>query len=157
MIGGCVCIASDELCQNNLAGAISSTKANAIMLTPSSATLISPEKVPSLKQLHLGGEKLTAANIETWADKVKLVVGYGPTECAVATTGRIVKGITPQKENIGPALGAVTWLVDPANHDRLVPLGTIGELLIEGPIVGQGYVNDPERQPLHLLKILLGS
>ncbi|RAQ58613.1 nonribosomal peptide synthase [Aspergillus flavus] len=145
MIGGCVCIASDELCQNNLSAAISSTNANAVMLTPSSATLISPENAHSLKQLHLGGEKLTAANIETWADKLKLVVGYGPAECAVTTTGRIVKGMVPQKENIGPAFGAVTWLVDPASHDRLVPLGTIGELLIEGPIVGQGYVNDPER------------
>lgn len=152
MIGGCVCIASDELCQNNLAGAISSTMANAIMLTPSSATLISPENVPSLKQLHLGGEMLTAANIETWATRLKLVVGYGPAQCAITTTGRIVKGLPPQQENIGSAFGAVTWLVDPANHNRLVPLGTIGELLIEGPIVGQGYVNDPKKTAVSFIE-----
>ncbi len=39
----------------------------------------------------------------------------------------------------------MTWVVDPENHDRLLPLGCIGELLLEGPLVGPGYLDDPER------------
>lgn len=31
------------------------------------------------------------------------------------------------------------------NSDRLAPIGGIGELLIEGPILGRGYLNDDER------------
>jgi acyl-CoA synthetase (AMP-forming)/AMP-acid ligase II len=39
----------------------------------------------------------------------------------------------------------VCWVVDQTDHERLVPIGAVGELLIEGPIVGRGYLNNPER------------
>ena len=42
-------------------------------------------------------------------------------------------------------MGLVTWVVDPENHDYLLPLGCIGELLLEGPLVGRGYLNDPDK------------
>ncbi|KAJ5642800.1 acetyl-CoA synthetase-like protein [Penicillium lividum] len=47
--------------------------------------------------------------------------------------------------NIGYLTGGVCWVVDPADHERLVLIGAVGELLIEGPIVGRGYLKDPER------------
>ena len=31
------------------------------------------------------------------------------------------------------------------NHDHLLPLGSIGELLLEGPLVGPSYLNNPEK------------
>jgi acyl-CoA synthetase (AMP-forming)/AMP-acid ligase II len=34
------------------------------------------------------------------------------------------------------AQNASCWIVDPDNHDELQPVGSIGELLIGGPIVG---------------------
>jgi acyl-CoA synthetase (AMP-forming)/AMP-acid ligase II/aryl carrier-like protein/NRPS condensation-like uncharacterized protein len=37
------------------------------------------------------------------------------------------------------------WIVDPNDHEILLPVGAVGELLVEGPIVGQGYLNDPEK------------
>ncbi|XP_044722092.1 AMP-binding enzyme domain-containing protein [Hirsutella rhossiliensis] len=46
--------------------------------------------------------------------------------------------------HIGSGAGAVTWIVNPEDHNELTPLGCIGELLIEGPIVGLGYLDDPE-------------
>jgi hypothetical protein len=36
---------------------------------------------------------------------------------------------------IGKSVASVGWVVDPANHDKLAPLGSIGELLVEGPIL----------------------
>jgi hypothetical protein len=35
--------------------------------------------------------------------------------------------------------------VDPKDHDRLVPIGAVGELVIQGEIVGRGYLNEPEK------------
>jgi acyl-CoA synthetase (AMP-forming)/AMP-acid ligase II/aryl carrier-like protein len=37
------------------------------------------------------------------------------------------------------------WIVDPNDHEILLPVGAVGELLVEGPIVGQGYLDDPEK------------
>jgi non-ribosomal peptide synthetase component F len=36
-------------------------------------------------------------------------------------------------------------MVDPMNHNKLVPLGAIGKLLVEGPILAPGYLNDLEK------------
>ena len=52
---------------------------------------------------------------------------------------------TVRSGNIGRAYGARIWITEKANPDRLVPIGAIGEILIEGPGVGRGYINDPEK------------
>lgn len=31
------------------------------------------------------------------------------------------------------------------DHDKPAPIGAVGELLIKGPIVGRGYVNDKDK------------
>jgi aryl carrier-like protein len=46
---------------------------------------------------------------------------------------------------IGKSVASVGWVVDPANHDKLAPLGSIGELLVEGSILARGYLNDAEK------------
>lgn len=35
--------------------------------------------------------------------------------------------------------------MDPNDHDRLVPIRSIGELVIEGPTLARGYLADPEK------------
>jgi acyl-CoA synthetase (AMP-forming)/AMP-acid ligase II len=47
--------------------------------------------------------------------------------------------------SIGKGVGLVTWVVDPENHNCLLPPGYISELLLEGPLVGSGYLNDPDK------------
>ncbi|KAG6038309.1 putative NRPS-like protein biosynthetic cluster [Claviceps citrina] len=46
---------------------------------------------------------------------------------------------------IGYGAGAVTWIVDPEDDRHLLPVGCVGELLLEGPIVGLGYPNNDEQ------------
>ncbi|KJK63823.1 AMP-binding enzyme [Aspergillus parasiticus SU-1] len=36
-------------------------------------------------------------------------------------------------------------VVDPENHNTVLPIGAVGELLVEGPIVGREYLNEPEK------------
>ncbi|KAL8801121.1 MAG: hypothetical protein Q9182_004673 [Xanthomendoza sp. 2 TL-2023] len=47
--------------------------------------------------------------------------------------------------NVGRPTARRYWVVNPANHDLLVPIGSPGELLIQGPIVAQGYLGDAEK------------
>jgi non-ribosomal peptide synthetase component F len=47
--------------------------------------------------------------------------------------------------NIGRGVGGRTWIVDPRNYNKLVPVGGIGELVIEGRIVARGYLNNDQK------------
>ncbi|KAL4971302.1 hypothetical protein BDW66DRAFT_163793 [Aspergillus desertorum] len=40
-------------------------------------------------------------------------------------------------------MASIFWVVNPASIGQLVPRGTPGELLIEGPQLARGYLNDP--------------
>ncbi|KAH8712255.1 hypothetical protein GQ44DRAFT_829973 [Phaeosphaeriaceae sp. PMI808] len=145
--GACVCVPSEEQRLNDLSGAISELNANFTDLTPTVAALLKPADVPSLKTLGLGAEPLTKALIETWRPYVRVFGQYGPSEASINSAWRdFTNG--GEATNIGKAIGSVSWVVDPENRDRLMPIGCKGELLIEGPILSRGYLNDPEKTAL---------
>ena len=47
--------------------------------------------------------------------------------------------------NIGYPVACNLWVVDPDDHNILVPLGCVGELLIQGSTLARGYLKDPEK------------
>ncbi|KAK4867831.1 hypothetical protein LT330_007490 [Penicillium expansum] len=146
MLGGTICVPSEDDRLNDVAGAIRRLNVTWTFLTPSIASIIEPTSVPSLKHLVCGGEKMSNEVITKWANSVHLMNGYGPTETcvfavidnAVATNrdpGRIGYGIP----------STLTWIVDPDNHDRLTPLGAVGELALEGAPLAREYLKNPEK------------
>jgi non-ribosomal peptide synthetase component F len=48
-------------------------------------------------------------------------------------------------KNIGYPISCHAWVVKPEDVNSLVPIGCVGELMIEGPIVGRGYLNDDQK------------
>jgi aryl carrier-like protein len=44
--------------------------------------------------------------------------------------------------NLGRACSGALWIVNPTNANRLVPIGAPGELLLEGPNIGEGYIKN---------------
>ncbi|KAK2877271.1 NRPS [Arthroderma sp. PD_2] len=143
IVGGCLCVPSDTDRLSGISQAVDKFRVNAALLTPSVTRTLVPEEIPTLKSLTLGGEEMTAADIEQWSSHVRLSNAYGPAECAcVSTTQPLVRGTTCPG-NIGYGIASVTWLVDKDDHTKLVPIGEVGELLIEGPSVGRGYLNNP--------------
>lgn len=145
MVGGCICIPSEDERNYDLAGAMNRMEVNTADLTPSFINQLAPEDVPNLKTLILGGEKLTSDCLKTWADRLCLINGYGATECCV--TSLVNSKVDPHTDpaNIGLAVGVVCWVVEAANPSRLAPIGCIGELLIEGPTLARGYLNDEKK------------
>ncbi|KAI1626476.1 hypothetical protein EDD37DRAFT_349340 [Exophiala viscosa] len=145
MLGGTLCIPNDEERMDDLAGVINRMDVNIAYLTPSVASILHPEDVPGLEVLALGGEAVRAENIALWADKLYLVNIYGPAECSVWSTGLhpVPKGTSPA--NIGFGLGALMWITEVGNPDKLCAIGCTGELLIQGPIVARGYLKDKEK------------
>ncbi|KAK7425877.1 hypothetical protein QQZ08_007591 [Neonectria magnoliae] len=139
-LGGCVCIPSERQRLDNLSQAVSNLGVTWAFLTPSVARRIDPDTVPQLRTLILGGEPMLPADMETWSHKVRLGVGYGPAECAVLCTAQ-PEVRASSVTNIGRPYGGSAWIVSPTDHERLQPIGAVGELVISGPAVGRGYLS----------------
>ncbi|KAL4928191.1 uncharacterized protein BDV17DRAFT_291936 [Aspergillus undulatus] len=152
--GGCVCVVSEEdrVDISNLTAKMEAMSANLAVLTPTVAGLIDPKTVPTLSTLVLAGEAVAPSAAETWSPHVTLFNGYGPAECTILATanGPIVK--KEKAPSVGTALSGAIWVVDTEDHNRLTPIGVIGELLISGPLVARGYLNDPERTSQSFVK-----
>jgi len=145
MRGGCVCVPSEHDRFNDLAGAINRLNVNFMDITPTVASFLRPSDVPSVKGLSLGGEPLTKDNIETWGKEVSLHCCYGPSECCVNSTWNGNLGNSSEATNIGKSIGSISWIVNSDNHNYLTPIGCVGELLIEGPILAREYLHDPDK------------
>lgn len=142
MTGGCVCVPSEVERLNDIPHAVTRLKANWMHITPSVARTIQPSQAPGINTLVLSGEALQEDNVQTWAPAVHLINAYGPAECSVDCV--VNDQVASYPESIGTASAAVSWIVDVENPDRLLPIGAVGELLVEGPIVGRGYLQEEE-------------
>ncbi|KAG6038307.1 putative NRPS-like protein biosynthetic cluster [Claviceps citrina] len=113
--GGCLCVPSDADRRGNLEQSMTSLRANILQLTPSVFQLLSPASVP---------------DVDT---------------CTPTSTINYDATCPEEAVHIGKGAGVVTWVVNPANSHELAPAGCVGELLLEGPLVGSGYLNNDER------------
>ncbi|KAH6613528.1 hypothetical protein B0J18DRAFT_469876 [Chaetomium sp. MPI-SDFR-AT-0129] len=150
--GGCVCMPSEEERVNDLAGVMRRMGVNYTFLPPRVLPTLPPGDVPSLRTLIVGGEALHARYVAGWLGEGRRVLNaYGPAECCIISTCREfggegaegVEGV--EASNIGHALAGRLWVVDETDPDRLVPLGAVGELLIEGPLLARGYLHDADK------------
>jgi long-chain acyl-CoA synthetase len=89
---------------------------------------------PLLQETKLRFEELTGG---------KLVEAYGLTEAHVATHANPIYGEN-RAGSIGlPLPGVDSRIVDAENGENELPIGEIGELIIKGPSIMQGYWNMP--------------
>ncbi|CAI4212353.1 unnamed protein product [Parascedosporium putredinis] len=155
ILGGCVCVPSDaqKMDPEQLMQFIQVEQVNHIFLTPSFLTLLDPARVPSLQRLLVGGEVVPQQLLQRWrSDTRRVDVVYGPTECCVYCSGIDSRDLVPGKNLIGKTVGSVSWVTDPSDPNNLVPIGAIGELLIQGPIVSQGYLDDEAKTAASFVK-----
>lgn len=96
---------------------------------------------------HFGGAPMPSATIEALAERLPgltLVNGYGATEtCSPAIMLPVGDGPT-DIDSVGRALACVELLVMDPETCVEVPTGESGELWVRGPMVIEGYWNDPE-------------
>ena len=144
--GGCVCIPSEEERMKDISGAIRRMNVTWTLLTPSVANIVDPDAAPSLEVLVCGGEAMSPEVISKWADKVRLVNAYGPSESSVVAAVNSKVSTERNASCIGVGIPAtLTWILDPADHDKLAPLGAVGELALEGPTLAREYLKNPQK------------
>ncbi|CAO2655532.1 Nn.00g043350.m01.CDS01 [Neocucurbitaria sp. VM-36] len=142
--GGTLCTPSEERRMNDLSGAMRDMRVTLAGMTPSVARTLDVDILDHLDSIALGGEGVSASDAASWGQRTKVVNAYGPSETTVGATINADVGAKPYI-TMGKGKGCAIWLTDPENHNKLVPIGAVGELLIEGPIVGNGYLNNPAK------------
>jgi amino acid adenylation domain-containing protein len=134
-----------------LAGTIISAGVTTIRFVPSMLGLFLDHPLAaectSLKRIFSGGEPLPA-DLAARARRmlpIELYNFYGPTEATIDITWWPVKDDTPCDRLIPigrPVANSEAFVLD--RHQRLVPIGTPGELYLGGVQVASGYVGRPE-------------
>ncbi|PYH77105.1 nonribosomal peptide synthetase [Aspergillus uvarum CBS 121591] len=142
IFGGCVCIPSETQRNTDLAGCMRDYRINWACFTPSSLRLFSPEDCPELRTLCVGGEPMTQAHVDVWATKTVFINAYGPAETCFCTAG-VVNPALWKPGDVGNMFGGLAWITEIDNPHRLAAIGAVGELVVEGPAVARGYLNNP--------------
>ncbi|CAF9933277.1 MAG: hypothetical protein ALECFALPRED_005545 [Alectoria fallacina] len=147
--GGTICIPSDDDRMNNIASTMRDMRVTYALFTPSLLSTLRPEDfdLATLKTLVIAGESPPQDLLTLWASTSELQVlnAYGPTECCVICCAANITQSGPRARNMGRAIGDTLWIVDASDISKLASIGAVGELLIEGPTVGRGYIGADER------------
>ncbi|QTH60127.1 long-chain fatty acid--CoA ligase [Corynebacterium hindlerae] len=93
-----------------------------------------------------GASSLPVKTVDKWETLTggRLVEGYGLTECSPIVTGNPMDG-NRRPGYVGvPFPDTLVRIANPENLDETQPDGVEGELLVKGPQVFKGYLNQPE-------------
>lgn len=134
-------------------------KSNATLavMTPSFAELLLTDKsfnkelLPKLNTIIFCGEKLfniTVEKIYKRFKNIKIINSYGPTECTFAVTSIELTKDSVNENNI--PVGRVkkgTDILILDNEKNVLEENEIGEILITGDSVAEGYLEAPEKNP----------
>ncbi len=102
-------------------------------LPPSILPLVDPAALPGcLDTIVIGGEVCPPAAVRAWAERVRVVNVYGPTEATICTSLGVCDAGTWDRPRLGAPLEHVEYRVEE------------GELLIAGDALALGYVDRPE-------------
>lgn len=143
---------------NDLPGTITKLNIDAAELTPTvvGSLLQKRSNAPGLKLLLTIGEMLTRPIVEEFGGsetKPNMLYGmYGPTEAAIHCTIYPKMEASAKPGNIGIPFDTVSTFIaaasetsDAAANLKFLPIGELGELVLGGPQLAQGYLNREEQ------------
>lgn len=106
--------------------------------------------LPSIKYFYFDGEELTvntATKLHERFPTARIVNAYGPTEATVALSAvQITPTMIAQAERLPigyPKPDSPTFIID--DDGNILPTGKMGEIIVSGPGVSKGYINNPEK------------
>lgn len=108
------------------------------------------EKMPGITHFYFDGEELTVKTAQKLRDRfpnARIINAYGPTEATVALSAVAVTDemlATLKRLPIGYTKeDSPTFVID--EDGKVLPNGEQGEIIVSGPAVSKGYMNNPEK------------
>uniref|UniRef100_A0A8H7K5W8 Carrier domain-containing protein n=1 Tax=Bionectria ochroleuca TaxID=29856 RepID=A0A8H7K5W8_BIOOC len=142
MAGASLYIPSEEDKMDDLAGYINSNAIQHLILTPSVVRTLRAKDLPTVNLIFLGGETVTQEILDNWFSRVRLFNAWGPAEATVCSSFHEYRSKTDHPSTVGKSTGGFCWIVDPEDHEKLAPIGTVGEVIIQGPTITREYLGD---------------
>ncbi|KAM6484704.1 hypothetical protein HDV62DRAFT_404496 [Trichoderma sp. SZMC 28011] len=148
--GTLICFSSMELLDyNTLPKTFADEGIQAMFITPAllrQYLVHCPDLFRGIQTLHIGGDRLDKQDTFT---TMRLINGdvfncYGPTENTCISTYFHISRLTPENCVNGVPIGRAfpnsgAFVMD--SHQRLVPLGVVGELVVTGDGLARGYAD----------------
>ncbi|KAM0286560.1 hypothetical protein ACHAO9_008190 [Fusarium lateritium] len=133
--GGCVCVPSAHDRVHDIAGAIARMDVTWSYMTSVIARKIHPDSVPSLRTLCFRTRKLDPDTYMPWLEDHDILLAYGAPD--ICPLGISVTEVSRDNslDVISPPVTGRFWVLNPDNPKKLVPVGAIGELAIDSPLV----------------------
>ena len=108
------------------------------------------EKMPAITHFYFDGEELTVKTAQKLRERfphARIINAYGPTEATVALSAVAVTDemlATLKRLPIGyTKADSPTFVID--EDGNKLPNGEQGEIIVSGPAVSKGYMNNPEK------------
>ncbi|GFP57380.1 nonribosomal peptide synthetase lcsA [Trichoderma asperellum] len=143
LVGACLYVPSPDEQKTQLEDYIRKHNINCALLTPTVARTIRPDDVPSLDILLIGGEATTRDILDIWCNNLRLFNIWGPAECCVAASIHRWTSATESPNVIGRPISGSCWIVDPDDPKSMAPIGTVGEIAVQGRNLFSEYLSDP--------------
>ncbi|ODQ71594.1 hypothetical protein LIPSTDRAFT_4826 [Lipomyces starkeyi NRRL Y-11557] len=146
--GATLVSAHRPLLLSDLTNVINRMQVDSVELTPTVASLLKHDEVPTLRVVMTIGESLTAGVIQQFGCPGLLYNTYGPTEATIQCTAAVDGTSNDSVEgDIGAPLttvGAMIADTEIRDHIKPLPVGWAGELVVAGSQVAKGYLNRAE-------------
>ena len=108
------------------------------------------EKMPDITHFYFDGEELTVKTAQKLHERfpnARIINAYGPTEATVALSAVAITDemlATLKRLPIGYTKeDSLTFIID--EEGNKLPNGEQGEIIVSGPAVSKGYMNNPEK------------
>ena len=142
--GATVCLsgAEDLLPGPRLNTTLARTATTILTAPPSLLAAVPHSTLPSLRMVIAAGEPCSAALVDRWQPGRRFFNAYGPTECTIWSTVHECSAGEADPPIGKPIRGMSVFILD--EYGNLCPAGAAGELAIAGPMVGLGYLHQPD-------------
>lgn len=137
--GGVICIPTSRDKYIDYTSWVTRFSVNWSYMTPLLARKLNVNRLPTLRTVCFRTRGLDEDTYAPWRGRKRVVMAYGaPDVCPLGISFLEIHG-PHHLRAIGRPIAGSAWIVSVEDHRNLMPVGAVGEMVIEGPTLGKTF------------------